>query len=191
MSHHNLKSLNKVSTKIFRTLIHGLEPENFESTNQSHRRIGGEIGAGQTFMPVCVECLLDYNDWGWVFSIAHYYIQEGDLMADPDMEFLVDSGGIYPLSFHQASLGTRDVGAWFDRVPDSSKLLLYSRYYPQRSLATFANSWMKNIKEQQSDWFKEQFKLRAKEKKKAKKTSPKVDSKKTTKNLPLVTEAII
>lgn len=178
---HNLKSLNKASTKIFKDLISGLEPRNFDGTSQSHRRIGGEIGGGQTYMPVCVECINE-NTWGQVFSIAHYYKQNSDLMADPDMEFLVEIdgegiGGVYPLTFYQASLGQRDVGAWFEvsngeeisNGAHSGDLQLHSRYYKQLSLAKFANQWMKNIKVQQSDYFKGVSKRRAKAKREAKK----------------------
>ena len=147
---HNLKKLNKQATKIFTTLIHNLNEE------EPHRRIGGEIGKS-AIMPVCVE-LLYKNSWGRVFSIAHYYIQNGDLMADPDMEFLVDSeGAVYPMSFYQASYGAKDLGAWFDYKKLESKEpmpLLHSRYRAQKDQAVFAGKWMKNIKEQQSTWFK-------------------------------------
>lgn len=38
-------------------------------------------------------------------SVAHYGVQNGDLMADPEMEFLVGDGEIGPISYRNDYLG--------------------------------------------------------------------------------------
>ena len=84
---------------------------------------------------------------GPIFSITHYYEQNGDLMSDPDMTFLKGfDGNYYPLSFQQDNVGLyQDVVAEYD---DKGNILKY-RPRLQMDLVSFANMWMKNIKEQQ------------------------------------------
>lgn len=81
-----------------------------------------------------------------VYSISHYGEQNGDLMADPDMEFGVVSDGermrVIPMTFQN------DYMAFYQQVfhntPDgwvySEKLL--------HELDDFLYDWLKNIKEQ-------------------------------------------
>ena len=116
-------------------LIEGMNPKD------DHKIIDNTKG---TFMPVHVErgghCKL-----GRQYSITHYYEQNGDLMRDPDMEFIKGSDDeYYPISFWQdAPLIRNEVVVWKDGE------ITGWMGKEQAALATFANIWLKNIKEQQ------------------------------------------
>ena len=129
-----MKAINQQAKKVMDLLT-----ANWDSVGNG-RKIDNTKG---TFMPVHVEhvtkCTL-----GQIFSIAHYYEQNGDLMRDPDMEFIKGGDGeYYPISFWQDSpLKRDDAVEWEDGE--------ITRINPkmQAALASFANTWMKNIKEQ-------------------------------------------
>ena len=106
-----------------------------------HKKIDNTEGA---FMPVHVECGNQCN-LGVIYSVAHYYEQNGDLMRDPDMEFIKGSDGeYYPISFWQDAPPIRkEVVVWKDGE------IIGWMGKEQAELVTFANTWMKNIKEQQ------------------------------------------
>jgi hypothetical protein len=80
--------------------------------------------------------------------VAHYYEQNGDLMADPEMTFLVSAvdGRVYPLSYRQDGLGIYRESVKFNEAGQ------IDGHYPreQRDEATFSGQWMKNIKFQQA-----------------------------------------
>jgi len=81
-----------------------------------------------------------------IYSIAHYYEQNGDLMADPEMTFLKgDDGNFYPCSF-------RNDGTGFNRESVIFANGEFKGYYPkaQTEDKNFANMWLMNIKEQQN-----------------------------------------
>ena len=106
------------------------------------RKIDNTQGA---LMPVCVE-LTNTNYLGPIFSVAHYYEQNGDLMRDPDMEFIRgEDGKYYPISFWQDGVITcRDEAlVWEDGRIKGLRAKL------QADLADFANTWIANIQEQQ------------------------------------------
>lgn len=98
-----------------------------------------------SFMAVCVEYIND-TDLGPVFSVAHYYEQNGDLMRDPEMTFLrrID-GSYYPLSYQQDGLGLYQESVIFGEDGNPEKFIPAM----QRNQAVFAGQWMQNIKEQQ------------------------------------------
>ncbi len=90
-------------------------------------------------LPLCPET------GGAVLSIAHYFSQEGDLCADPEMELRViaptddNPGTVEALSFGQA-------------IPP-----IYQRVYAKpgfvaprlkRELNEFLSMWLRNLKEQ-------------------------------------------
>ena len=97
------------------------------------------------FMAVCVEYIND-TDLGPVYSVAHYYEQNGDLMRDPEMTFLrrID-GSYYPLSYQQDGLGLYQESVIFGEDGNPEKFIPAM----QRDHALFAGQWMQNIKEQQ------------------------------------------
>lgn len=99
----------------------------------------------KSIMAVHVEMISKISR-GPVFSVAHYYEQNGDLMKDPDMTFLrgVD-GEYYPLSYQQDGLGIyQDAIEW-----DDSGNIKGFRAKMQADMVSFANDWMENIKDQQ------------------------------------------
>lgn len=97
------------------------------------------------FMAACVERIND-TPLGPVFSVAHYYEQNGDLMRDPEMTFLrLPDGSYSPLSYQQDGLGLYQESVIFDENGNPEKFIPSM----QRNHALFAEQWMKNIKEQQ------------------------------------------
>ena len=68
-----------------------------------------EIDKAPGFMSVHIEHIGDCN-LGPMFSVAHYFLQNGDMMKDPDMTSLRDqSGDYYPLEFQKDRLSWQTV----------------------------------------------------------------------------------
>ncbi len=131
-----MKHLNKRATRVMGVLTRQLT-----QFGQS-QVLDNAPGA---FMAVHVE-FVAAKEAGPIFSVAHYYEQEGDLMRDPDMEFLRGADGkYYPISFWQDGAPTvrHEAVEW---VGDNIR-----RYRPQMQadLVAFANQWLANIKQQQ------------------------------------------
>ena len=125
-----MKHLNKSAQAIFETLTDGLvdvSESNFPE-KQTHRTFGEDGGA---FMAVHVERLARN-----LFSIAHYFEQNGDLCCDPDMTFKTAGDKVEVCEFQQAIPPT------YQRVDDLSPREI-------KSMVEFANQWMRNIKDQQ------------------------------------------
>jgi hypothetical protein len=82
---------------------------------------------------------------GEMYSVAHYYAQNGDLMRDPDVEFIkAKDGNYYPISYRQDGLGIDQQTVIFKEGG-----IIKSVYYSaQKQLATFCNEWFRNIKQQ-------------------------------------------
>lgn len=125
-----MKTLSKTAARTFNALIAGMEPGD-------HRRIDNTDGA---YMAVVVEFLTEDR-----VSIAHYYEQNGDLCADPDVEFWRGATGEWmAVAITQAWCGySAPVRFGADGQPT------HVAPRQQRDLATFANQWMANIKRQQ------------------------------------------
>lgn len=134
-----MRPLNLKAQKVMDRLTTGITREN------SHTRVDNNK-PGSAFMPVVVEWVGDCK-LGDVFSIAHYYEQNGDLMADPEMTFLKASasGKYFPMSFKMDGLGGiyREGLIWEDGEPK------HINAREQREEAIFAGEWMQNIKWQQ------------------------------------------
>ena len=105
-----------------------------------------------SFMAVNIN-LLYHRPCGTVFSVSHNYEQNGDLMADPDMTFLkaLTDGKWYPLTYQLDGLGLYQESVVFT---PAGEIQGYKRKL-QADHASFANLWMKNIKNQQPEYFKE------------------------------------
>ena len=98
------------------------------------------------FMPLVVE-FLHYTDrhGAPVYSLSHYGEQNGDLMADPDMELAIDTeaGTIEPLTFRNDYMGMyQEV---YKRSPSGQ--LLYSPRL-RSELDDFLRQWLGNIQQQ-------------------------------------------
>lgn len=129
-----MRSLNKLSSRIFSSLVKGL----------------GEVGdnkrlaANDSFMAVVVECI-GLHAKGQVFSVAHYGEQNGDLMRDPDVTFLVgENGKVHPLTFRNDYFGAEEVAV--ELVADGKLRVDDQVLY---ALVDFCNGWMNSINEQQ------------------------------------------
>jgi hypothetical protein len=125
-----MKAINQQAKKVMDTLTGCIN---------DHKIVDNAKGA---FMAVHVEWVGRCN-LGQIFSVAHYYEQNGDLMRDPDMEFIKGGDGeYYPISFWQDAPLIRDeVAVWKD-----GEITGYNEKRQAR-LAEFANVWMRNIKE--------------------------------------------
>jgi len=130
-----MKALSGKAREVMDLLTKGLH-------TGGHRVIDNSEGA---YMAVHVE-KLRLTEQGALYSVAHYFEQNGDLMRDPDMEFMKIGDDYYPVYFRQ------DGGIALEQ-----EAVVYGpggkieRYHPklQADLATFADRWMRNIKEQQ------------------------------------------
>ena len=142
---NGLKSLNKKATKIFARIITGLNELG------DHAKIDTS-----SFMAVCVD-VIGRADLGpnvpvgqaRIIAVSHYFKQNGDMCADPDMTFLVGQPSeaaaiaVYPLTFEQALPPVYQVAAQFEGGSLIHKPAL------QADITRFANSWMSNIAQQQ------------------------------------------
>ncbi|MEA2077973.1 MAG: hypothetical protein U9O95_08150 [Candidatus Marinimicrobia bacterium] len=97
------------------------------------------------FMDVVVECI-DGCDFGPMFSVAHYYEQNGDLMRDPEMCFVKGGDGeYYPYYYRLDGLGIERFALTFDYEGNIEGI----RKSEQGEQAVFAGKWMMSIKRQQ------------------------------------------
>ncbi len=96
-----VKSISPSATKIFRRIIQGIDKENPTKRLDKHN-YWPECNCG--IMAVHVEMIQSIKGFS-TYSIAHYYKQNGDMMADPEMTFVVALGLIFPTSFTQHNLG--------------------------------------------------------------------------------------
>lgn len=141
-----MEFLNKKATIVFGELLNRL--------NEGYVKIYND-----PFMPLTMENIGWDIETPWekradLFSLCHYYEQNGDLMQDPEMCFLViDSRGdfkadfdklkIIPYMFQQANLGIYQESA----IIENSKLTKFRRAQ-QNDHTVFANGWLVNIREQ-------------------------------------------
>jgi len=133
-----MKALNLKAQAVFNKLFEGM------TRVGDHRIVDAERG----FMPAHLEIVgrerLGEHDV-LIASIAHYYVQNGDLVQDPECTFLIghmEPIACFPLSFCQGGVTNQEVA----RIIDGS---IQSNAKLQRQIATFCNSWLLNIKQQQ------------------------------------------
>ena len=93
------------------------------------------LEAGEAFDPLVIS-----HKFGNRYSMEHYYMQNGDSMYDPYMEFLLDTeaGTMQAASFENSGMGI------------AQEVYVEGGYYPklQKDLNNFLSSWMKNISQQ-------------------------------------------
>ena len=124
--------LSKAAKKVMDKLVEGLKEPG------DHKEVDNSDG----FMSVHVEHIGTCN-LGEMFSVAHYYSQNGDLMKDPDMVFIRADGDYFAIEFQQDPLIYQRAIEWVDGKA--------KHVYPkiQKDMTRFANQWMKNIRQQQ------------------------------------------
>jgi hypothetical protein len=100
--------------------------------------------APDTFMPLYIGVAYE-TVLGKVYYLAHYGEQNGDLMADPEMHFLqLRNGEYYPAMYRNDFLGVTRQSL---NIREDGKASITPR--EQADQAHFANSWLKNIRQQQ------------------------------------------
>ncbi|MFN6086920.1 MAG: DUF6908 domain-containing protein, partial [Fluviicola sp.] len=87
--------------------------------------------------------VLDHDKTGYYMSLGHYYVQNGDVMSDPDMEIFVniDNKTCFALNITQSNYGFKSV---------------YDDKYKRKMINTresdsqnkFLGVWLKNLIEQ-------------------------------------------
>ncbi|WP_410493671.1 DUF6908 domain-containing protein [Chitinophaga sp. Ak27] len=139
-----MKNLNRTATKVFCTLL--------ERTNAiSHKFLS------EGFMPLTLSKMSPLHGEGGkhtadLYQLAHTFLQYGDTMHDPAMDFIVmgytkgcdpTTVIICPASFRQDTTGHYSESVRFNGST-------FGGYYPreQADQTYFANIWLRNIKEQ-------------------------------------------
>jgi hypothetical protein len=124
-----LRPVNKQAGKILEKLTKGLE-------YATSRKIDNTEG---TFMAVHVDRIGDD-----LYSVAHYYQQNGDMMADPDVVFWRRPDGWFPVEITQHGLGRYSRLLWVEK---GEVVKWNPRAYNDCKI--FCGTWMQNIKQQQ------------------------------------------
>lgn len=102
--------------------------------------------AGECYDPFVVEYTYQEDRHGNpIFSLAHYYEQNGDLMQDPEMEIAVDfqNEEVEPLTYQLDALGV------YQTVYKTINGKLYISERLRRELDDFLRQWLKNVLNQQ------------------------------------------
>lgn len=131
-----MKTLNANSTATLNKMVSMMEDGyiKIDNTNSS-------------FMPVSVEVVFE-NDKYMIVSVAHYYDQNGDSMADPEMCFIQLKGmGLFMPSYFKQDgfLGREQESVLFE-----DGIIKGIRTKMQADHTAFANMWLRNIKNQQN-----------------------------------------
>jgi hypothetical protein len=137
-----MKSLNKTASRIFAKLITQMGQADYLKLDRG----------GSAIMALSIEKLVPEVDFAGnnatIYSLSHYFEQNGDLVPDPDMTFAVidqikEAKGllIIPLTFQNSIYYTEAIFLKADSWQIHPK--------QQADLADFANNWLKNIQWQQ------------------------------------------
>lgn len=94
------------------------------------------------FMPLVIERIGTGPNGHPAISVAHYYEQNGDLIADPEMCFEEWDGKLWPYYFRACTGYTQEV---YFTSEDGRKMM---RPRVKRELQQFAAIWNRNIREQ-------------------------------------------
>jgi len=100
----------------------------------------------EPYMPLNLDILND-NQYGKVISIAHNYIQSGDVMADPDMQVLISfkKQTAQAMTFQNDGMGIYQECLFFE----DGKLMV--RFKLLKDLNRFLDEWTKNLIDQGFD----------------------------------------
>jgi len=96
------------------------------------------------FDRLCIEHLIVEGPRGLpMISIAHYYEQNGDLMADPDLTVEIDDAGeFHPVAYQQDNMGLYQEACF----RQEGKTMIRPRLV--RDLKSFMRTWNRNLKDQ-------------------------------------------
>ena len=135
-----MKSLNKNATIIIQKLLACINNPKYARTMGKYAKINNS-----NYSPVSVEKLMDIPTFDTHFVISHITVLNGDLMRDPEMEFVTKNGKYYPITYRQDYLGIMQEALIYTNDGTPIKY----RQDLMRDLAEFANEWMLNIEQQQ------------------------------------------
>ncbi len=131
--------MSKADSATLEYLVRDLVDPCDDERGSSSRRLGED---GDGFMPLVVERV-----GSRVYSLTHYYKQNGDMMCDPDVMFFRDDDGKwFPMTFRQDG-GIRPQMYSALRVDSEAILSVYPRRYA--SLRDFVRLWLRNLRVQQ------------------------------------------
>jgi len=140
-----MQSLNKPATKVFNGLLNKLGLKDYL------------VLESEGFIPLSAEKVAAdiVTDYGRAFllSLSHHYLQNGDLMRDPEMAFIVadyrahkkDFANLYifPQLYRQDNMGIYEESV----SVNAGKAIRYNERL-QKKHAAFANQWLGNIQAQ-------------------------------------------
>lgn len=131
-----MKTLNATSTKTLNKMVSMMKNGYVKINN-----------ADGDFMAVSVEELFS-NDRIKVISLAHYYEQNGDQMADPEMCFIyfIEAKVYAAFTFKQDGIFCTEQSS----ILLEKGIIRGVRLKEQSEHNKFANFWLKNIKLQQN-----------------------------------------
>lgn len=112
-----------------------------EALKRKHIRI-----ENRAYMPLVIEFIGEGPRGLPLISVAHTYIQEGDVMYDPEMTFEVDPQNPRewgPITYRQDNLGIHQQAVW---RTEQGQVMIAPRL--ARDLKAFARTWNKNLREQ-------------------------------------------
>lgn len=141
-----MKALSKTAAAVFQTAVEAI-PADAQSTTIDN--------APGRYMALHVEHI-GGNHYGELYSFAHYYEQNGDLMRDPDVVMLRSEpmpdgrclgtpGQFFPLSYRQDGLGIDREYVVFSH--DGPGWSINRRW--QADLASFCAGWARTLQDQQ------------------------------------------
>jgi hypothetical protein len=149
-----MKFISKEGPVILAALLEGLNND-LGHDGEDGAVCTKKIQNSKSFMPVMIEFLQKGTPNGDLFSLCHYYEQNGDLMRDPEItiyrreipatQFSTAETIYYPATYRQDGLG---IDQEFFRYDDSGKITAIATRQ-QTHCATFCTQWLKNIKQQQ------------------------------------------
>jgi len=140
-----MKVINQKAAEFFEACINRL-PEGETSCKLD------ENAPGSAIMALCIE-QIGGNKYGKLYSFAHYYEQNGDLMRDPDIvmlrsvnpDALTGKHQFFPISYRQDGLGMDREYVVFAEDGNGWRI----DKHQQADLAVFCGQWAKNIIDQQ------------------------------------------
>jgi len=102
--------------------------------------------SNNAFMPVFISTTYEDSS-SKIFKVGHYYSEQGDIIAEPEMQFLYEknSGSFYPIYYRQDSL---EIENYSVKIDDG--LILGVNKSLQAEHTELANQWLRNIRYQQN-----------------------------------------
>jgi hypothetical protein len=96
------------------------------------------------YLPLCVEAIGRGPRGGLLISVMHFYLQNGDVMRDPDVEVEVmpDTDDWLPVSYRQDNLGI------FSEAVSTEDGVVRFNHALVADLKRFLGLWDRNLREQ-------------------------------------------